>query len=210
MSKIEDKNLNLFYKFKERDTVNYEINKTIIEKIISKENVSLHSRQTFTSHVEQNITHIDDRGLISITIKDNNNIKEMKIDNKGNTVTGSYIFVLPDEEVKLNSRWTGKHKIHLPFLLSPLEYNMTCLLAEYRYVKEYNCVRIKVLPEEITCPLILEDNVTCNQITSFDGEFYFAPEEGLIVKSVQRTNVIARIETCLLDSILEIVWELKK
>ncbi|MEQ8169446.1 MAG: hypothetical protein ABRQ38_11160 [Candidatus Eremiobacterota bacterium] len=210
MSKIEDKNLNLFYKFKERDRVNYEINKTIIEKIISKENVSLHSRQTFTSHVEQNITHIDDRGLISITIKDNNNIKEIKIDNKGNTVTGSYIFVLPDEEVKLNSIWTGKYKIHLPFLLSPLEYNMTCLLAEYRYLKEYNCVRIKVLPGEITCPLILEDNVTCNQITSFDGEFYFAPEEGLIVKSVQRTNVIARIETFLLDSTLEIVWELKK
>ena len=87
---------------------------------------------------------------------------------------------------------------------------MTCLLAEYRYLKEYNCVRIKVLPGEITCPLILEDNVTCNQITSFDGEFYFAPEEGLIVKSVQRTNVIARIETFLLDSTLEIVWELKK
>ena len=210
MSKIEDKNLNLFYKFKERDRVNYEINKTIIEKIISKGNVSLHSRQTFTSHVEQNITHIEDRGIVSITIKDNNNIKEIKIDNKGNTVTGSYIFVLPDEEVKLNSIWTGKYKIHLPFLLSPLEYNMTCLLAEYRYLKEYNCVRIKVLPGEITCPLILEDNVTCNQITSFDGEFYFAPEEGLIVKSVQRTNVIARIETFLLDSTLEIVWELKK
>jgi len=210
MSKIEDKTINLFYKFKEGDTVNYEINKNITEKIISDKNISLYPPKTFTCHIEQKITHIDGRGLISITIKANNTIKEVKIDNKGNSRTGSYIFTLPEEEVKLNSKWTGKQKLQLPFLSAPFEYNITCLLSEYRYLKDYNCARIEVLPEEITCPLILEDNVTCNQITSFDGEFYFAPEEGLLVKSVQRTNIIARVETFLIDSTLEIVMELKK
>ncbi len=212
MSKIEEKKINLCYKFKQGDTVNYEVNKTIREKIISNKNVSLHSKKTFTSHREQKITHIDDRGMASITINNNNNIKEVNIDNKGNSMTDSvsYLFSLPEEEVKINSKWTKKQILSLPFLSVPLEYNITYLLSEYRYLKEYNCVRIEVLPEEITCPLILEDNITCNQITSFDGEFYFASEEGVLVKSIQRTNIIARVETFLLDSTLEIVMELKK
>ncbi|MEQ8192296.1 MAG: hypothetical protein ABRQ39_30300 [Candidatus Eremiobacterota bacterium] len=212
MSKIEDKKMNLSYKFKEGDTLNYELNKTITEKIISDKNISLHSQKTFTFNIEQKIAHIDDTGLATIIIKNNESIKKITRNNKGNMETQgiSYIFSLPEEEVKINSKWTKKQVLCLPWLSVPLEYNITYLLSEYRYIKEYNCARIEVLPEEIHCPLILEDNFACNQITSFDGEFYFAPEEGLLVKSVQRTNIIARIETILLDSNLEIVMELKK
>jgi len=212
MSKIEEKKMNLSYKFKEGDTINYELNKTITEKIISDKNISLHSKKTFTFNIEQKIAHIDDTGLVTISIKINDITNKVNINNKGNSRTQelSYIFSLPEEEVKINSKWTKKQALCLPCLSVPMEYNITYLLSEYRYINEYNCARIEVLPEEINCPLILEDNFACNQITSFDGDFYFAPEEGLLIKSVQRTNIIARIETLLLDSNLEIVMELKK
>jgi hypothetical protein len=212
MSKIEDKKIDLCYKFKEGDTINYELNETITEKIISNKDVTFHSRKTCKTNIEQKVINIDDTGIVTINIKNNNNTKKVNIDKKGNISPAglSYVLTLPEEEVKINSKWTIRQTLEVPFFSVPLEYDITYLLSEYRYLKEYNCVRIEVLPEEINCPLILEDSVTCNQITSFDGEFYFSSEEGLLVRSIQRTNIIARVETFLLDSNLEILMEITK
>lgn len=85
MSKPDDKKIDLCYKFKEGDTVNYEFNKTITEKIISNKELLVHSKKTFKTNIEHKIIHIAPRGIITINIKNDNMTRQVNVDRKGNT-----------------------------------------------------------------------------------------------------------------------------
>ncbi|HPZ08091.1 MAG TPA: hypothetical protein PL110_08250 [Candidatus Eremiobacteraeota bacterium] len=212
--KNEDKPIELGYKFKVGDIIVYEQRKLIKEKINLNTNTVFNSKEENIYRIIQKVINVDKDNIatmeINITDKETNKEKErnIKINNKGKIISGYNDelsnFSFPEEKVKVKATWVDSGIIYLSLLELPVEFKTHFLFSGTTCIHEYNCIKIDISGEEI-CSSI----ENCRHKTSYGGEIYLAYEEGIVVKSIKRSNILAKIDNYLLDSNIEIRLDLK-